>query len=451
MFNLIIGGEPEVFDRWPVHAETKGDDKFPLSRMLEGTPEIIYKNLYPISPASLKTMEKLPALIMTEMYGKEEDNYEANYISVRVAKISKLRKESKDVRYSFEIVKDYGEVKVEKARLYNDILDLGSFGLNRTHWAVKDKDLNETLASLALDKIGRPAPSLKPEELSPERKNYPVITSVEQFIKVIFSKQAEPGEEIFYRGHSDEKYQLVPSLFRHNDKGNFKYLRDEDSLVKEILTSQPAEFFSDKYMLDKLVRMQHYGLPTRLLDITSNPLIALYFSCMSGFDNGLTEKDGQVVSFKSKKEKIKFFESDTVSCIANLAMLPYKLKNELSTYIAAEALNNSAACKKLVHFIREEKPYFNNEIDPQDLSRIIFVRGRVSNARIASQSGAFLLFGNDAVLPENDIKFPVQRIIIRNKIQIIKELARLNITEGTVYPGIEKSAIEIAKKYSSAQ
>ncbi|MCS5960637.1 hypothetical protein LNP74_16615 [Klebsiella pneumoniae subsp. pneumoniae] len=38
-------------------------------------------------------------------------------------------------------------------------------------------------------------------------------------------------------------------------------------MINELLTVQPAEFMNDRYMLDKLVRMQHYGLPTRLLDV----------------------------------------------------------------------------------------------------------------------------------------------------------------------------------------
>ena len=452
MFNLIMGGSPDVRDHWPIHTYKRGEDDFPLSRMLEGTPEHIYKKLSPLTDTSLKFMEKLPVLFMTEVYRNysDENTYE-HYISIRTGKISSARIEKKSIAYNFVIDEDFGEVLITDENVFTSALDLGSFGLSRTHWAVKDKDLKATLVAFGIKEPEFSGINSFPENLPEKSDTNPVITSVESFLKIIFSNPIENGEEIFYRGHSDTSYELVPSLFRKNLNGNYRYLSDEDNLVREILTSQPAEFHSDKYMLDKLVRMQHYGLPTRLLDITSNPLIALYFACLTDKSQGEEDKDGQVMSFRVSNKVVKFYESDTVSCITNLSMLPHQHKSKLSRFVEVHDLNETKECKKLVHFIREEKPYFSNEINPSDLSRVLFVRGRVSNVRISSQSGAFLLFGNDAVLPENDEQFPIGRVTVKNKNEILSQLARLNINEGTVYPGIEKAATEIAKKYRNEQ
>src|SRR3546814_19571671 len=56
---------------------------------------------------------------------------------------------------------------------------------------------------------------------------------------------------------------------------------------------------------------------------------------------------------------------------------------------------------KLLHFIKEDKPYFRDVIDPADIDRVLCVLGRHSHQRGAAQSGAFLLFGLGAILPDN--------------------------------------------------
>lgn len=54
----------------------------------------------------------------------------------------------------------------------------------------------------------------------------------------------------------------------------------------------PHVFRADLLPIDLLALLQHYGIPTRLLDVTSNPLVALYFA------TSINEEDGEVFAFE---------------------------------------------------------------------------------------------------------------------------------------------------------
>jgi hypothetical protein len=81
-------------------------------------------------------------------------------------------------------------------------------------------------------------------------------------------------------------------------------------------------------MFDKLVRMQHFGLPTRLLDVSRNAMVALFFATDPGPVNS-KPSDGLVTAFAIPPELEKYYDSDSVSCIANLANMTAEEKGKI--------------------------------------------------------------------------------------------------------------------------
>ncbi|MFW6286764.1 MAG: FRG domain-containing protein, partial [Candidatus Sumerlaeota bacterium] len=188
------------------------------------------------------------------------------------------------------------------------------------------------------------------------------ISSFEGFVRKIRKVTPDSDEVLLYRGHSDRKnYKLVPSLLREQ-----RYTNAEHTILRELVSTHPAEFAADSTTLEQLVRVQHYSLPTRLLDVTWNPLVGLYFAARNG--------DGppaEVIVFRIKKEIVKFYDSDTASCIANLAHLSTAEKNSIDFNIIGDAFNAQPPVERLLQFIRVEKPHFRSVVDPLHLRTAI--------------------------------------------------------------------------------
>jgi hypothetical protein len=267
------------------------------------------------------------------------------------------------------------------------------------------------------------------------------ISSIIDFINELKKIPKLRDFELYFRGHSDYEFNLKPSVYR-----NRLLIENEHILYKEFILRAPSDFLNDRSTMEKLVKMQHYGLPTRLLDLTTNALVALYFACIKN-----VSKDGNVVVFRIPINDIKYFDSDTVSVISNIVKRPSTFSIENLRILDNSVFNQKSEITYLLHEIREEKSYFQSIINPNDLERVVAVKVKQNNSRIIKQSGAFLLFGinghkiNPASIPTewilnynlSDLDF---RVPDESKSKILNELDTLGINESTLFPEMQNQA-----------
>ena len=170
------------------------------------------------------------------------------------------------------------------------------------------------------------------------KENITYIESVSDFLNDIKGIRNKSGYTLFYRGHSDKNYELKPSIYR-----NENFIKNEDKIYRETIAKVPYDF-NGKSSIESLALMQHYGVPTRILDLTTNALVALYFACeeskkikeITKVKGGSFLKkvniDGEVIIFNIPNKSVCYSDSDKVTILANLSKYENNLHYEKNTY-----------------------------------------------------------------------------------------------------------------------
>ena len=287
----------------------------------------------------------------------------------------------------------------------------------------------------------------------------PKIESVPGFIQYINKIYDDAGESVLYfRGETQSNWPLRPTITRtqkDKQKGKEKgkcLLENESAMLRDLISDRPNDFSNMTSSLDKWMLAQHHGLQTRFLDVTKNPLVALFYAC---------EKPtiGRLRVFAVPKSLIKAYDSDAIRIVANFANLSRMDQIALLGVDSVEAgLTFERAKERLLQLIRLEKPYFPDWVDVRDFYRIFVVEPQQTIERIRVQSGAFLVSAfhrryeapyaqheipNLPIYDEHDLQVPQA-----SKEQILKELRLLGITRETLFPGLDESARAITKRYS---
>lgn len=220
---------------------------------------------------------------------------------------------------------------------------------------------------------------------------------------------------ILYRGQSNKNWGLVPEVMRNRED-----FLNEELYIKECLRQYPDEFLNmDK--IDMLIKMQHYGIPTRLLDLTSNPLVALYFACDSQLD-----EDGVVYATHS----------------------PIFRSTDLHISVVAECLFSHKSHGK-IWSPKDGIQIGRESISHDDIERIVLenrtpftFEAALSNPRIKNQNGFFALYRGAGDWKE--IKhFKSIYVKKEHKEKIITQLSKIGIDSSFLFPELSNGASSI--------
>lgn len=226
------------------------------------------------------------------------------------------------------------------------------------------------------------------------------IKSFQHYIDKIETLELLGYDITIYRGQADKK-PLLPSIARANPMFD-STLTEKEMLLD--LKRRSQLLIKNQSMTDWewLVLAQHFGLKTRLLDWTSNPLVALWFACV---DENKSKINSYVYRICVDKDKL----VDTTK-------------------------NNSPFTNTLSRILR---PSLNNE-------RIIAQSGWFTAHRFSKKNNQFLPLERNSELTKSIVELEIQA---DQKTEILRTLSRFGINNRTLYPDISGLCAHLNWKY----
>jgi len=258
-------------------------------------------------------------------------------------------------------------------------------------------------------------------------------STLPEFLELVEEFQTGAEDSLWFRGCGQASYKLLPSLYRHREAKSLDKVVDLEQKLMTRFKQRSLPYLTRSLENDweTLFFMQHYGIPTRLLDWTENPLIALHFALMGA------------PFTKAKNGKLSFRNNATVWVLDPVKWNRRALEHQ--SYKGGALTTTEEALKGYA----PSKDFAGMNGFP------IALYGEHNSPRIVAQKGVFTIFGKflgpmEKIYDSNTFpKDSLIRVTIqRSRIdKMRKSLLRHGITESVVYPDLDGLAMEIKRAF----
>ncbi len=199
---------------------------------------------------------------------------------------------------------------------------------------------------------------------------------------------ADKNEILLFRGQAKEGLPLLPSLGRGRPcTCDITVFNQERNLIEMAKYKMPEVFRGDFEPIELLALLQHHGIPTRLLDITENALVALYFACISAPDS-----DGEIFAFKNNELDITNYP--IVNGIADTYRFARSTFCDLDLFYGAIKDQPYFLEQKQTHEICHRDNKAGGRWVEECCKTPFFVYAPIKTPRQQAQQGRYILFPN---------------------------------------------------------